>query len=241
MKQFVTIGVFFIGLFLLFKFGSPISLSIQNTTTNKTDSFTVTGTGKVDASPDIAIVSAGVTTQAATVKLAQETLNQNINAVTKAIKSLGIDDKDIKTTNYSLYPQYDYRDGKQRLTSYSASSNITVKVRDLDKVNQVIDASTANGANQVGGVTFDVDDKTKLENQARQKAVTDAKTKASEAAKSAGFTLGRVINYSENFGDQPRSIYMMGKADSAPETTQTQIEPGSNEISVTVTLSYELR
>lgn len=237
-----TVIVFFIALFAYTKWIGPIPFSVNSTTTSKSDAFSVTGEGKATVKPDIAVINAGVMSQGATVKTAQDQLNSAINKVSAAVKNLGVDSKDIQTTNYSVNPTYDFRSDSQRVTGYTANTNLTIKVRNVDKVNDVIDAATASGANQVGGVSFDVDDKTKAENEAREKAVADAKKKASDAARIAGFTLGRIVNYSEDFGGIPRPVPMMAKAEGAlQEVPSTQIEPGSTEITVTVTLSYEIR
>ena len=190
----------------------------------------------------MALLSAGVTVTSSTVKLAQSELNTKLNAVSNSIKSLGIDSRDIKTSHYSLNPQYDYRDGTSRITGYQASSNLAIKIKDLDRANDVLDAVVASGANVVNGLSFDVADKTKAENEARKIAVEEARAKAQEASKLAGFSLGRMINYSENWGNQgPRPMYAAMDRAGASEIAKTQIEPGSNEISVNVTLSYEIR
>lgn len=233
--------IFFVSLFAYTKLVGPIPFSVNSITTTKTDSFTVEGTGKVTAAPDVAVVNAGVTAQGASVKAVQDQLNKAQNALIDAVKKAGVDAKDIQTSNYNINPTYDFRSGSQRITGYQASSNVTIKVRKIDSANAVIDAATAAGANEVGGITFDVDDKTKAQNEAREKAVAEAKRKAEDAARIAGFKLGRVINYSENFGGEPRPVFMMAKTDSAaPEQAPTQVEPGTNEITVTVSLSYEI-
>lgn len=241
MKHIVSaIIVFFITLFAYTKFAGPIPFSVTSVTTTKTDTFSVTGEGKVSVPPDIAVISAGVQAQGTTVKITQDQLNKNINAVSAAVKAAGVDSKDVQTSGYNINPTYDYRAGGQKITGYQASSNLTIKVRAVDNANAVIDAATAAGANQIGSITFDVDDKTKAQNEARQKAVTDAKSKAENAAKIAGFTLGRIINYSEDFGNQPRPMLMAAKAESTDGGVPTQIETGTNDITVVVTLSYQI-
>lgn len=232
---------FFVALFIYNRFFGPLPFSVTSVSTQKSDTFNVSGEGKVSVPPDIVLINAGVQVQAATVKAAQDQLNSNINQVSQALKQLGIDEKDIQTSNYSIYPTYDYTSGSQRITGYSANSNLFIKVREMDKANSVIDAATANGANQVSGIVFEVDDKTKAENEARELAVSQAKKKAENAAKIAGFQLGRIVNYSESFGDFPGPIALRAQGSVASEAPATSIEPGSNEITVTVTLSYELR
>ncbi len=236
----IGVTTFFILLFTFTKLFGPIPFSVNSVTTTKSSTFDVTGEGKVTATPDVALVTVGIQANGSTVKAAQDQINSTINKVSEAVKKLGIGSKDIKTTNYSINPSYDFTNS-QKITGYSASTNLSIKVRQLDKANSVIDSATSNGANQVGGISFDIDDKTKLENEARQKAVDEAKKKALEAAKISGFKLGRIINYSENFGGLPRPIPMLQAADIKAQGSPTQIEPGSAEITVIVTLSYEIQ
>lgn len=238
----IPILVFFILLFAYTKTVGPIPFSVNSVTTTKSDTFNVIGEGSVIAKPDIATLNVGISAQGATVKAVQDQINATINKVAEAIKKLGVEQKDIQTTNYNINPNYDFQGNIQRITGYSASTNLTIKVRNIDLVNQVIDQATGSGANQVGGISFDVDDKTKLENEARQKAVAAAKTKAESAAKIAGFKLGRMVNYSENFEGEPRPIPLRISA-GAPdvEKLETAVEPGSSEIRVIVTLSYEIQ
>ena len=235
----LVIIFFFVALFAYVELAGPIPFSINSVTTSKSDTFNVTGEGKVSVSPDIAVVSAGITADGVTVKAAQDQINTVIKKVSDVIKSLGVDSKDIKTTNYSINPKIDYQSGTQRITGYTANTTLTIQVKDLDKINQVIDVSTGNGANQVNGVQFDVEDRTKAENEAREKAVSDAKKKAENAAKAAGFSLGRLINYQENTGEPPIMLQRSGAL--TADVAETQVEPGSTEITVSVTLSYEVR
>lgn len=243
-QRFISFFVLILSIFVLFflytKLIGPIPFSVKSVTTTKFTTFDVTGEGKSSIKPDIAEITAGITVSAQTVKAAQDQINAVINKVSQAIKQTGVDPKDIQTTNYNINPSYDYTGGSQRITGYSASTNLSVKVRNLDNVNNVIDAAGANGANQISGLSFGVDDKTKAEDEARKKAVDEAKKKAEQAAKIAGFKLGRIINYSENFQGEPRPIPLMmetAKSQGAP----TQVEPGSSEVTVSVTLSYEIQ
>lgn len=239
-RPFFLIFSFFVLLFLYTKLIGPIPFLVNSVTTTKSTTFDVTGEGKSSTAPDIAEITAGITVSAQSVKAAQDQINAVINKVSQAIKQTGVDPKDIQTTNYNINPSYDYTGGSQRITGYSASTNLSVKVRNLDNVNNVIDAATANGANQISGLSFGVDDKTKIEDEARQKAVAQAKKKAEQAAKIAGFKLGRIINYSENFQGEPRPIPLMMETTKS-QGVPTQVEPGSSEVIVNVTLSYEIQ
>lgn len=239
-SPFVWLISFFLLLFIYTKLVGPIPFSINSVTTAKSATFDVTGEGKAVSRPDMAAVTAGISTQANTVKSAQDQINNVMNRVSEAVKQAGVDAKDIQTTNYSIYPTYNYSDGAQKITGYSARTTILIKVRNLDKVNDVIDIATSSGANQISGITFDLSDKVKLQDEARQKAVEEAKKKAERAAQIAGFKLGRIINYAENFQGMPRPLPAMMEGVKAVGSTATQVEPGSSEVTITVTLSYEI-
>ncbi len=218
-------------------------IPITSVVTQKQDLFTVSGEGKVSVVPDTALVDLGITANNSDVKSAQNQANSVIKALTDSLKKLGIAEKDIKTANYSVYPNYDFQSGSNKIAGYQVSASLTVTVRQIDKVNQVIDAATAAGTNSVGGIQLTVDDeqKKKLTQQARDLAVKEAKDKAESLAKAAGITLGKVVNVVEE-GNQPRPVPMMAK-DSAigSPSSPTQIQPGSTDITSTVTLYYETR
>lgn len=248
----IVILFFFIVLFGYTKLAGPIPFDITQVTTSKTDAFTVTGEGKVNAMPDSATVRIGVVAKAATSEKAQEILNSDINKVIESIKALGVKDEDIKTENYNIYPEYndvlmvpserETTANQNNISGYNANTNITVTVATAELANKVLSAGTASGANQVGGVDFQVKDKEKAMNQARELAVADAKKKAEDAARIAGFKLGKVINYSESEGGGGWPYPLMAKSEDAEiSSTPTRIQPGTNEIVVNVTLSYEIR
>lgn len=249
MKQTLTTSlvVFLLALLALFvygKFGPGLPLSVSSITTAQPTPFTVSADGKVTAKPDVAEVNLGFTTTGANVSQVQSQANQTINNISAAVKKLGIGENDIKTTNYNLRPDYDYNSKPQRITGYTIDVNIDVKVRDFAKINQVIDAGTTNGANIVGNLQFTIDDIEKYKSQARKIAIDNARKKASEIAGESGITLGRLINVAEENTNYPRPFLMDSKAGiggGAAPSVPTQVEPGSSEISVTVTLSYETR
>ncbi len=244
MKNTITgLLLFFVSLFVYTKFAGPIPFSITNVTSNKSEAFTVTGEGKVSVKPDIATINVGVQANGTTVQNVQDNLNKNINAITAAVKKTGIDEKDIQTSNYNLSPTYDFTNSVQRITGYQASSNLTIKVRKIDTANNVVDAATAAGANTVGGISFDVDDKTKAMDDARKLAVADAKAKAEQAAQTTGFTLGKIINYQESTNNI-RPMPMYAKTDVATGMgagVATELSTGTTDITLTVTLSYEVK
>jgi uncharacterized protein len=241
LPAFLIIIFFFLIASIYSKFGNPLPFSINSTVTNKTDVFTVTGEGTVSIQPDIAYVNAGISQSASTVKQAQTKINEVINKITSGLKSLGVDSKDIKTTNYSINPTYDWSSNTQKITGYSASTQLKIKITDIDKVNDVIDSATNNGANQVDGVTFDVEDRQKAEETARKDAVDQANNKAQNAAKIAGFKLGKIIGYSENSDNNliRPVVYSAMSADKAVGGG-TEIQTGSEDVKIIVNLSYQI-
>lgn len=234
------IVLFFGALFLYSKLVGPIPFSLISTVTNKTDVFTVAGEGKVVAKPDVAYISVGIEKTAATVEQAQAQINGVNKNIVDGLKKLGIDEKEIKTESYTINPNFDWAAGRQKITGYTAATNLSVKVKKIDQINAVVDTATAGGANQVGGIAFDVEDKEKLQETARQDAVAQAKRKAEQAAKAAGFKLGRIINYSESAGGMvPQPLYNRAEAKMGAGAP-TEMQTGSQEIKITVSLSYQI-
>lgn len=218
--------------------------SVNSITTTKTNLFSVQGTGEATAVPDTALLNLGVNKEAATVEAAQVEVNKIINKITADMKKLGIEEKNIKTTNYSVNPNYDFTAGRQKANGYSVNASIEVRIKPIEKANQAIDIATADGATQVGSAQFVVDDKTqkKLEDQARMDAVKEAKEKAQSLAKAAGISLGRVVDVQETGNGIQPVMYrkeLMAAGNALDSATPTELNPGENKISVTVTLSYE--
>lgn len=238
-----SVVVFFILLFVYSKWGPAIPFNF--TSQSKGEPLVVSAEGKVATVPDIAKVSVGITEQGSTLKNVQDSANRKSQSLVSALKSLEVDEKDIKTLSYNVYPQYDY-EGTTRITGYQVLINYEVTLKDIDKVNDLLSQVTNSGANLVGGVTFAVSEDTKKEklNEAREKASNEAKEKAKGLAKAAGITLGKIINVSESEGfDYPRPMPMIEKATNmdGAEPITAKVSPGETEISITVTLSYEVR
>ncbi|MFA6593962.1 MAG: SIMPL domain-containing protein [Candidatus Buchananbacteria bacterium] len=208
--------------------------------------ITVTGTAKVSATPDIAVLYLGVINEGATVNLAQKGVTDKMNAIIDSLKKeFKIDAKDIKTENYSVNPKYDWTDGKQRIIGYSANQSVTVKVRDFDKTGNILAKATELGANTVSGPTFSIDDPEKAKAEAREKAIAQAKAKAKLLADQVGIKLGRIVNFYEGGLETPNAVYSrdamaMGAAEAKTVSAPT-IEPGSQEIQLTVSISYEIK
>jgi uncharacterized protein len=244
MKRVVPVIIFFVLLFVFAKWGPAINFS--TTTQVKGDAFIASGEGKVSVTPDIAKISLGIQETGSSLKTVQSAVNTKSKTLTDAIKRLGIDEKDIKTSSYNVYPQYDYTTPTQKITGYQVSTSYQVTVRDFDKVNDIVVAATGAGANTIGNVSFELSDSIKTEkmNEARAEAVKVAKTKAEGLAKAAGITLGKIINVSENQSNDPvrlMAIPAAGGGSGDKSIAQPDIQPGQTEINITVSLSYEVR
>jgi hypothetical protein len=247
-----AIIVFFIVLFVYTKLAGPIPFFINSVNTTKTDLFTSNGEGKVTAVPDQATVDAGVTAQSQTVADAQTKVNQTADKIIADLKKLGLSDKDIKTTDYSVSPNYSNEivpmgapmmsGTNQNITGYTVTQNLEVNVKPIDKANKVVDTATADGANLVGGVNFTFSDELSksLEQKATQQAVNDAKNKAQTLANASGIHLGKIVNVVEN-SNSPRPLMMAaGVASKAvDQSAPTNVTPGQNSLTVDVVLYYE--
>lgn len=209
--------------------------------------ITISGEGKATATPDVATASLGVQTDGKLVKDAQTENNNKMNAITKAIKDLGVEAKDIKTENYSVYPKYDYNreTGASNIVGYTVSQSVSVKIRDLDKVGAILAKAGELGANTVGGVQFTVDDPEKIKSEARQKAIDNAKAKADVLFKNLGVQVGRIVSFDEYGagGIMPmyaEKAYGMGGGSDAP-IPAPNIQPGSLDIVSNVNLTFEIK
>ena len=155
----------------------------------------VNGVGQVYLTPDIAYIYIGVHTEGATASEAVDANKVQTNAVIDALKKAGVDEKDIRTTNFSIYPSQQYGpDGKVTGTVYMVDNTVYVIVRDLDGLGSLLDDAISAGANTINSIQFDVADKTQAVKEARAKAVEDAKTQAQELADAAGVSLGSIQN-----------------------------------------------
>jgi len=219
-----------------------------------TNTISVSGDGEVFAVPDTATFSVTIQEEAEDVKAAQDVATTKGNDIIAYLKKEGIDEKDIQTTDYSVYPQYDYTNGvctqgycppgKQTLRGFQVSQTLTVKVRDTKKAGDLLSGVGSRGVSSVSGLSFTIDDQDKLEAEARDKAIAKAKAKADTLAQSLGVSIVRVVGFSEGGGG---GIYYakamsadsgMGGAERAPSP---EIPVGQNKITSNVTVTYEIR
>ena len=193
-------------------------LGVDTSGTPPEHTISVTGTGRVVISPDVADLRVGVSVNRPTVKAARGRMRRAALRTSHraALKAAGIADKDIQTSAISLQPQYDYSNGgaQPRLTGYYFSNSVSATVRDLDKLGDAIDGALAAGATTLDSVLFRVDDQTKAEAQARAAAMADAKAKADALASAAGVSITGVSSISETIAPTPYPI-MYGATDAA--------------------------
>jgi len=223
--------------------------------------FSVSGEGKVIAVPDVATFTFSVITEGG--KNLSSLQEQNVEKVNKAIafvKENGVESKDIKTEQYSVEPRYQYfscgsaysRGGEPcpppEIVGYIVRQSVLVKVRDFSKAGDIIAGVVDKGANSVSQLQFTIDDESKVLADARTKAIEKAKEKADQLASDAGFSVGKLISISEG-GYYPlpyrnakvmNEAYGMGGA-AEDMAMAPAIEAGSQEVTVSVTLQYEIR
>jgi len=206
---------------------------------------TVTAQGKVEVKPDIALVQLSVTTpRQITSAQAFDKNVQTMNQVIAAIKKLGIDEKDLKTTSLRLNPSYEYKDGTSRLIGYEAYQELTVKVRDLKKISEVVSTGTGEGINQIGGISFTIDDFEKYKALARAEAVLAAEAKAVEISSLTGMRLGKLVNFFEGgSSEQTPQAYDSGYGGGPMlmKVAAPNIQSGSQEVTVEVGLTYRVK
>jgi len=200
--------------------------------------ISVTGEATVSVPPDQAQIDGGVTSEAKTAREASDANNTAMGKVLLALKGAGIEEKDVQTSRLSLQPQSaPNRTGPAAIVSYRASNRVTVRLRDVTKVANVIDTLVGAGANEIGGINFVVSQASKLLDEAREQAIADARRKAEIYAKAAGVTLGAPLSISEQGfpGPIPFRKMAVGMAASTP------VAQGEETLAVTVSVSWAIK
>ena len=243
-KYIFKIPIILLLLVLIVFIGAKAKNEIRNETKiiESQRTITVSADGKVFAKPDIGQISLSVTHEAKTVSEAQKKSTEAINKIMTFLKSAGIEDKDIKTTNYNIYPKYDYYKGKQVFIGYEVSQSLQIKIRNLEKSGNIIAGATDNGANIAGGLNFTIDDPDALKAEAQKQAIEKARTKVKDLVFKLGVRLGELINFSENGYIPP--IYYAKSAEAlgiGGGSVSPEIPTGENEITSFVSLTYEIR
>jgi len=260
-KQLVNVVlVLFVilSLFFFFKFINEIKKSGHiGREVGMQNSISVSGMGEVVALPDVATFSFTVREEFDEVSKAQEDVTNKMNAILDALKTEGIEEKDIKTTGYNIYPQYDYSNiqclsypcppSRQTLRGYEVSHSVMIKVQDTEKTGDLLELVGSFDVDNVSGISFSIDDTEAPEEEARSLAIKDAQKQAEKLADDLGVKLVRVMSFYENNYPGPYyydSYAMMGKGDAAlgeGGRVSPTIPTGENTIQSQVTITYEIR
>ena len=255
-KKFIKASVGLVGVLILF----VLMLFINEVKTSSyigresqpLPSISVTGKGEVMAVSDIATLSINISKDGSTTKEAQSALNDLVTKTLAYLKSKNIEDKDVKSEYRGINPKYSNTQiycitypcpqGDSKITGYTASQSITVKIRDVDSANDVRTGLANIGITNINGPTFSIDDEDTYTTQARSKAIDDARAKAEILAHDLHVRLGKIVSFSENGGGYPMMYAAKDMAVSnmagapAPE-----LPKGENKITSNVTITYEIR
>lgn len=265
LRKVVLVGAVFLAIFIGVKALAELQgLRYIGAGLPATNTISVSGYGEALGVPDIATFSFSITSLKPTVAAAQEEVTTKVNAVTQFLKDSGVDEKDIKTSDYSVYPQYDYQQsvcpagvgseayycapGRQVLKGYEVRQTTSIKVRDTEKAGDLLSGVGSKGATEVSGLNFTFDDPDAIQKEARDEAIADAKDKAEELAKQLGVRLVRVVSYGDS-GNYPgplpyyRSdvVYGMGGVANETKAVAPDISIGENKVVSNVTITYEIR
>ena len=203
----------------------------------------VAASGEVTRVPDIAVISTGVVTRAATATAAIQQNATRMERVRAALKRAGIEDKDIQTSSINLNPDYHYEQNKPpRLTGYQASNQVSVRFRDLGKTGEILDVLVAEGANQINGPSLTIDKPEQALDEARMKAIANGRARADLYARALGMRVTRLLSVSESGGySAPPPMPMYARAEAMSADASTKIDPGEQKVQVSVAMSFELQ
>lgn len=219
-----------VGLFLCF-LALPVAAQDART-------ITVTGEGRINAAPDMAILRLGVSREARKASDAMRAASEAAAAVLAQVEQAGIAPRDVQTANVSLSPRWEHGNNKApRLIGYIASNDLTVRVRDLNSLGGLMDAVVSEGANQMNGLSFSMSEPRPLQDQARQAAVVDARAKAELLAQAAGVALGSVMTIAESGATHPPVALARG---AMMESAAVPIAAGELDVSVNVTVIFSI-
>ena len=242
-KSAIVAVALLIGAVVLSACGTAAQSTAQSGSQGVVRTITVVGQGKASGTPDVAHINIGVDTSAESAQEAVDANKAKMNALLDKIKALGIADKDIQTSNFSIYTERPQTDpdvpkaGTGDNVLYRVSNQVNVTVRDVAKLGDILDQAVSAGANNIYGVYFSAEDTTALEAQAREKAVVDAKVRAETLAKLNGVSVGQVVTISEIIGGSTPMYYGSAKA----LGSGVPIEAGELEVTMSVQVTYAIQ
>ncbi|TAK67983.1 MAG: DUF541 domain-containing protein [Dehalococcoidia bacterium] len=217
---------------------------VENTGPNQQTGITVSGEGKATGKPDVAMITLGVSRLADTVDAARNGAATSLDAMIKSMTGNGVSKDDIQTQQFNISPEYDYTNGKQLLKGFRVTNVVTAKLRDINKTSTVVDDAITAGGNdvQVQNIAFTIDNPDDLKKQAREAAVADAKAKAQTLASATGVSVGEPISITEGVASMPPIAYDIARGAAAPEAAPaTPIEPGTQDVTITVSVTWSIQ
>jgi uncharacterized protein YggE len=215
---------------------APVVAPVQGTL------LTVSAEGLSEGRPDMATINLGVTTEGRSAQAALQENARRMQALTQALRRAGIAERDIQTSNVSVYPQQQYREGQAPLiTGYQANNTVTAKVRNIDNTGRVIDAAVAAGGNTVNGVFFSYQDPDRQLDAARRDAIEEARRRAELYASALNMRVVRVVAVQEGGGYGPPVPMPVAVRMEAAQDASTPVAPGQIETRVNVSVTFELR
>jgi uncharacterized protein len=253
-KGLIKFILIFFGLFLLAAFfGKLKEIRFIGSGLDATNTISVQGEGKIERAPDTAKVSFTVRNESRDLKTAQNTVSTKIDAISKALKDLGVEERHIKTDSYTSYPQYNYPQqpcyggvcpsSSPTIRGYEVAHTITVAVKDLEKVDEVLGILGTNGVTDLSGPNFGFEDDKAVAREARDMAIADAREQAKALAKSLNVRIVRIVSFSESGVGSPMPYYardaVMNEASGAEKAPVLPV--GDNTVRSNVTVVYEIR
>lgn len=233
----ILVGVFLVG---IERFPDKVSLSPEDQNT-----ITVTGEAERFVAPDTARISFSMTRKDRVLSTATDSVNKRIGELLTGLEEFGVEEKHIKTTNYQVYPEYDYsRDsGARTFSGYRVSQNIELKIVDLDQVSNIVSTVPQYEVDNVSGLTFYTDDDEQIRDELREEAIDDAKDKARDLARDLGVSLDDIVGFSEGGGGyNPQPVYsrLQNSAFAEDEAIEASLPAGENEMRATVSITYRI-
>lgn len=231
---FIGVSIIFLA-FIMFNWGGA----------NDENTLSVAGFAEISVKPDVAQITLTVISENADLGVASNDNSEKINAVIGFLEESGIESKDIKTSLYNISPRYEYLNdySKRVLVSYEIKQSLTVKIRDLESIGDIIAGATEKGANDISSLQFIIDDDEALKEQARAEAIDNAKKNAESLGKDLGVSLTEIVDFYENLSTPVRvnETYVMGGAVSdLSKATAPSIQTGESSIISSVTIIYKI-
>jgi len=216
---------------------------VENTGANQPTGITVSGEGTATGKPDVAMITLGVSRLENTVDAARNGAATSLDAMIKSMTGNGVSKDDIQTQQFNISPEYDYSNGKQTLKGFRVTNVVTAKVRDINSTSKVVDDAITAGGNdvQVQNIAFTIDNPDDLKKQAREAAVADAKAKAQTLASATGVSVGEPISITESAATTPPIAYDVARGAASAPAPATPIEPGTQDVTVTVSVTWSIK